>query len=119
MLERMAFSVAAIAVAILMLPFDLSYVGVGIVVAVAILFFDYAWGNDETFRVDYGYLSVVIGVLCLGATFFISKRYGISFEELSHDENFTEFVQRLPYFGVAFMTMGIVVMLKSIFSSRS
>jgi hypothetical protein len=65
-----------------------------------------------------GYWLVVLGLACLAIAFYISNRYGITFEALDHDKTFPKFVRRLPYFGVVLFTIGAVIVIKSFFRKR-
>ena len=118
-MERLIFLPVAFALAILASPFHLSYLTFAILVGLGIILFDFVRGKNESFEPQFGYCSLVVGLVCLAIAFYISKSYGITFEALDHDRTVPKFVRRLPYFGVTFLTIGAVIVIKSIFSKPS
>ncbi|MFY9260371.1 MAG: hypothetical protein WAO71_07690 [Gallionella sp.] len=117
-MERLVFLPVAFFLVILTYPFHLSYLAFGVLMGLGIIVFDFVRGKEESFEPPLGYLLVVLGLTCLAIAFYISNRYGITFEALDHDKTFPKFVRKLPYFGVALLTMGAVIVIKSFFRKR-
>jgi hypothetical protein len=117
MRERFLFLPVAFALALLVIPFHLSYIALAIIVAIAILLFDLLRGK-ENYDPQDGYWFLAIGVILLVSAYFVSSNYGISFEALDHDQSFPKLVRRLPYFGVASLTIGAIIVAKSLFIRR-
>jgi len=117
-MERLVFLPVALTLAVFVAPFHLSYFTFTIVAGLGIILFDYVCGKEESFEPQFGYWSVLFGLVCLAIAFYISNKYRITFEALDHDRSFPKFVRRLPYFGVTFLIVGAVIVIKSIFSKR-
>lgn len=117
-MERLVFLPVAFALAILASPFQLSYFSFAVLAGFSIVLFDFVRGEEETFEPQYGYLSIVFGFVCLAIAFYITYSRGITFEALDQDRTFPKFVRRMPYFGVTFLTIGVVIVLKSIVNRR-
>ena len=105
-MERLVFLPIALVLAILVSPFHLSYFTFGILAGLGIILFDFVRGKDESFEPQFGYWSLIFGLVCLAIAFYISNSHGITFEGLDHDQTFPKFVRPLPYFGVTFLTIG-------------
>jgi len=117
-MERLVFLPVAFALAILASPFHLSYFAFAVLAGLGIILFDFVRGKEESFEPQFGYWSVLLGFVCVAIAFYISNSYGITFEALDHDRTFPKLVRRLPYFGVTFLTIGAVIVIKSIFNRR-
>ena len=117
-MERLVFLPVALTLAVFFAPYHLSYFTFAIVTGIGIILLDYVRGKEEFFEPRFGYWSVLFGLACLAIAFYISNKYSITFEALNHDKTFPKLVRRLPYFGVTLLTIGAVIVIKSIFSKR-
>lgn len=117
-MERLVFIPVGLAIAILTSPFHLTYFAFAIVVGLAITLLDFMWGNKEAFDPQFGYWSLATGLVCLVVAYYLSNDQGITFDEMVNDKTFPKLLRRLPYFGVAFLTIGTVIVIKSIFRKR-
>lgn len=110
-MERLVFLPLAFALAFLAFNFHLSYFTFAILAGLGIIVFDFVRGKEESFEPQFGYWSVLFGLVCLAIAFYISNSYGITFEALDHDKTFPKLVRRLPYFGVTLLTIGLSLLL--------
>lgn len=113
-MERLIFLPFAFAIAVLAYPFHLSYFGFAVVAGLGIILVDFFRGKNESFEPKFGLLLFLIGIICLVVALYICNSLGMTFETLDHDKTFPKLVRRLPYFGIAFLTMGIVIVAKSV-----
>jgi hypothetical protein len=119
MKERLIWMIVAIVLVIVILPFHFTYVGFGIAAGLAIVLFDFTRNKRESFDSKYGYWSLIIGIFCLLVAYYVSKNYGISFDELDYDKSFFKLVRGLPFFGITFLTIGVVVITKSMLNKQA
>ncbi|MEQ1533672.1 MAG: hypothetical protein HOO97_11310 [Sideroxydans sp.] len=111
-MERLIF--LPFAIAVMAYPFHLSYFGFAVVAGFGIILVDFFRGKNESFEPTFGLLLLLIGIIFLVVAFYICNSLGITFEALDHDKTFPKLVRRLPYFGIVFLTMGIVIVAKSV-----
>jgi len=88
-----------------------------IIVAIFILLFDLLRGKENS-DPQVGYWFLAIGIALLISAYFVSSNYGISFEALDQDKSFPKLVRGLPYYGVSSLTMGAIIVAKSLFTRR-
>lgn len=113
-MQRLAMIPLGMTVGYLSLNYHLTYFSFGILIGLSIIFVDYLHGKEHTSDPQFGYISVLVGIALLATTFFITNSYGITFEELDQDKNFSKFARYLPVFSVTFLTMGVFGVIKSI-----
>ena len=117
-MKRLIFLPVALIFAAVLVPFHFSYITISIFAGIVIIFFDFFTDRDYSTKSLVGYWAIFFGVLCLAIAFYLSHISGITFEALLNDRDFPKVVRRLPSFGIAFLTIGAVIVLKSIFIRR-
>ena len=115
MYERLVFFPIGLIVAFIGVHFHLMYISTGILIGMAILVFDAIRGREGIFRLDVGCVFLAIGVAFLLAAKFVCDEYGLTFDELDHARAFSKYARNLPGLGVAFITMGLGGIVKSLF----
>ena len=117
-MERLAFLPVAIFTALIAVRLDLTYVGFAILAGVAIAIVSVIRGSETFATPASGYAFVVIGAGLLVCAYFVCNHYGVSFEALDRDRSFPRAVRRLPYFGIAFLSAGIMAIGLSLFRRK-
>lgn len=111
MLDRIIFLPVSIAVAICAWYLGFGYIGLGILIGIAIPVFSAVRGESFVSGFETGAFVVFLGIACyLGAIYFAGK-YGMSLEELDVAREVPKHIRRLPYYGIAAMTTGIVLII--------
>jgi len=117
-MERLVFLPVAIVTALIAVRLDLTYVGFAILIGAAIVIVSIARGDDTFATPISGYAFAAIGAGLLVCAYFVCNHYGVSFEALDRDRSFPRAVRRLPYFGIAFLSAGIMAIGLSLFSRK-
>ncbi len=117
-MERLVFLPVAIVTALIAVRLDLSYVGLAILVGVAISIAFIVRGSETFATPASGYAFVVMGAGLLVCAYFVCNHYGVSFEALDRDRSLPRAVRRLPYFGIAFLSAGIMAIGLSFFRRK-
>ena len=117
-IKRLAFLPISIVIALIAIRFELTYSGLAVLVGIALPFFDRARSRAMPIDDSHGFLWVAFGVVILGIAYLVSNHYALSLEALDHDQSFPRLIRRLPYFGIAFMTMGATILALSFLRKR-
>lgn len=117
-MERLAFLPVAIITALIAIRLDLTYVSLAILVGIVIPVFAMVRGSDMFSSSAPGYAFAIVGLALLVLAYLVCSHYGISFEALDQDRSFPRTVRRLPYFGIAFLTTGLIAIAVSIFRQQ-
>ena len=118
MTQRLAFLPVAIVTALIAIRLDLTYVGFAILIGIAIPIVALVRGREMFATTTPGYAFVVFGFALLIIAYFVCNHYGISFGALDQDRSFPRAIRRLPYFGIAFLTSGVMAIGISIFRQQ-
>jgi hypothetical protein len=114
MLDRIIFLPVCIAVAISAWYLGFGYIGLGILIGVAIPVFSAVRGEPFVSGFKTGAFVAFLGIACyLGAIYF-ARKYGMSLEELDVAREVPKHIRRLPYYGIAAMTTGVVLIVFSV-----
>lgn len=117
-MERLAFLPISIVIALIAIRFELTYSGLAILGGIALPFFDRARSRAMPIDDSHGFFWVAFGAVVLGIAYLVSNHYALSLEALDHDRSFPRLIRRLPYFGIAFMTMGATILALSFLRKR-
>jgi hypothetical protein len=118
MYERFIFLPITICCAFIVFYFHLAYFSAGVLIGIAVVLFDLVRGRDEIFNIKAGYGFLAIGIALLMAAEFVCRNYGFSFDELDHQKSLPKFVRNLPGIGVGMITMGLIIIIKSVFGAK-
>lgn len=117
-MDRLLFLPVAFMLVLVAQPYDLSYLGFAILVGIAVFLYDCFRGDSEALQSRTGVLFLLIGSISLAIALFLSDKYGVTFDAMDHDQTFPKFIRRLPYYGIAFITTGALVMIRSFLKSK-
>ena len=112
--DRLLFLPVAIALGLAAAYLNLGYAGLGVLVAVAILAFSALRGESFAPAFETGSVFVGIGLACYWGGYFYARKHGMSLDELDAAGNLPKYLRRLPYYGVAAITMGVVLIVLDI-----
>jgi hypothetical protein len=109
MLDRLLFFPVAIAIGLGASYLGFNYVGVGVLAAIAVLVFSGLRGESFAPAFETGTALTALGLACFWGGYFYARKHGMSLEELDAARNVPKFLRRLPYYGIAAITMGVVL----------
>ena len=99
-------------------PYDLSYLGLAILVGIAIFIYDYVRPDGEAFKPQAGIWFLIIGSVCIAIALYESNSHGITFAKMEHVKAFPKSIRKLPYYGIALITIGVLVGIKSLLKGK-
>jgi hypothetical protein len=80
---------------------------------------DSARGKNRKIEPKVGYWILVLGYVLLLIAYFVCSNYVISFDELDQANYLPKIIRHLLYAGFAFISMGIVIVVKSFFNDQN
>jgi hypothetical protein len=117
--ERILFFPIAAASALIAWYVGFGYVGLGILVGIAVPLFGLIRGENIYYKFETGAVLSAIGAGCYIGALYLSRKHGMSFEELDAARSLPKFLRRLPYYGIVFSISGIVVMVFDVLGRRN
>lgn len=109
-MERLAFFPVALIAALIAVRLNLTYVGFAILIGMLLPIASLLRGKETYSTATPGYALIVIGLAIMLIAYSVCSHYGISFETLDQDRSFSRGVRRLPYFGLAFLSSGMMAL---------
>lgn len=119
MLDRFIFLPVAIVVALSAWYLGFGYIGLGILIGIAIPVFSAVRGESFVSGFQTGAFIVLLGLACYVGAIYFARKYGMSLEELDAAREVPKHIRRLPYYGIAAMTTGIVMIVFNIVDRRN
>ncbi|MGQ3169168.1 MAG: hypothetical protein ACT6RZ_00740 [Methylophilus sp.] len=117
-MDRLLFLPAALILAIVTGPYDLSYLGLAILVGIGIVIYDLIRSDGEALESHTAVWFLMIGSICLAIALYESNRYGVTFDAMNDARTFPKSIRRLPYYGIIFITVGVLVVIKSLLKEK-
>lgn len=100
-------------------PYDVSYLGLAIFVGIGIVIYDLIRSNGEALKPHTAIWFLMIGSVCLAVALYESNKYGVTFDAINQAKIFPKSIRRLPYHGITFITVGVLVVIKSLLKEKN